>query len=101
LTDNFVMRQNHARNRASCRTGAERIQDKSVDVAHDPAIFRAQADRNGWPLHIRGSPMKKLHWAPAHHPVRILEALPDARCSLLHNQRLEQLVSDVLRENSV
>jgi hypothetical protein len=31
--------------------------------------FRVQADHNSWPLHHRGSPMKKSHQAPADHPV--------------------------------
>lgn len=59
-----------------------------MDVADDPAMFRVRADRNGEPLHNRGSPMKKPRDAPVDQPVRILEALQDARCSLLHNQCL-------------
>jgi hypothetical protein len=57
----------YAPNRASCRTGAERIQHTGVDVADDLAIFPCPAERNGWPLHNRGLPMKESRQAPVGH----------------------------------
>ena len=77
-----------ARNRASCRSGAEQIRDKGANVADDPAMFPCPGRSQRQALAQSRVTDEEPHEAPADHPVRILEALQDARCSLLHNQCL-------------
>jgi hypothetical protein len=57
-----------APNRASSRTGAERIPDKGVNGSYNPAYSRVQPDRTSWPLPNRELPMNESQRAPADHP---------------------------------